>query len=232
VYRPGFQPFQQAIEEQRINPIGLATPGLDSFALEQPIDPALENVVISPDGNYLLAQDAYQIHVLSASPLQLRFSVDALGAEMAQFTPDSQGLVFNYNDLHMERWLLATGQPSDIQDFVDYAGCVQTSMSPDGNAMACVSQFEDSVWLKLADIHSGQMLYQNLHFFDKYSSLDNTNARITPNFQALMHWSRDGRYFVATSGISAMAYDLKDHRTVHMRGALGSLAQERFAFLG
>ena len=232
MYRPGFQPFQQAIEQQRVNPIAPSTPGLNSSALQQPIDPALENVVISPDGNYLLAQDAYQIHVLSASPLQLRFSVDALGAEMAQFTPDSQSLVFNYNDLHMERWQLSTGQPSDIQDFVDYAGCVQTSMSPDGSAMACVSQFEDSVWLKLADIHSGQMLYQNLHFFDKYSNLDNSNVRITPNFQALMHWSRDGRYFVAASGISAMAYDLKDHRTVHMHGTLGNLAQERFAFLG
>jgi hypothetical protein len=232
MYRPGFQPFQQAIEQQRVNPIAPATPGLDSFALQQPIDPALENVLISPDGNYLLAQDAYQIHVLSASPLQLRFSIDALGAEMAQFAPDSQSLVFNYNDLHMERWQLSTGQPSDIQDFVDYAGCVQTSMSPDGSAMACVSQFEDSVWLKLADIHSGQMLYQNLHFFDKYTSLDNSNARITPNYQALMHWTRDGRYFVAASGISAMAYDLKDHKTVHLGGALGGLAQERFAFLG
>lgn len=236
LYRPGFGPFQQAIREQRINPIVSATPGLDSIALQKPIHPALENVAISPDGKYVLAQDAYQIHVLSAAPPKVLFSVDALGAEMAQFSPDSQSLVFNYNDLHFERWLLATGKPSDIQDFVDYAGCVQTSMSPDGNALACVSQFASSfassVWLKITDIHTGEILYQNLHFFDNDAIVGNTNVRMTPSFQALMHWSRDGRYFVAASGSSAMAYDLTNHTTVHLDGALSHLAQQRFAFVG
>lgn len=236
LYRRGFEPFQQAIEQQRLGPIVPATPGLDSFVLDQPIHPALENVAISPDGNYILAQDAYQIHVLSASPPKLLFSVDAPGAEMAHFTPDAQDVVFNYNDLHVEQWRLATGKPSNIQDFVDYAGCVQTSLSPDGNTLACVSEFynafNDSVWLKLVDIHDGSMLYQNLHFYDKGSIVSNPNIRITPTFQALMRWSRDGRYFVAASGTSAMAYDLKNRATVHLSGGLSSLAQQRFAFAG
>ena len=233
LYRPGFQPFQQQME-QRIDPIVPPTPGLVSVSLPQPMNPALENVVLSPDGKYVLAQDPYQIHVLSTSPLKFRFSVDALGAQMAQFTPDSKSLVYHYNDLHVERWQLATGQPTDVQDFVDYAGCVQTSLSPDGNVMACVSYNEigDSVWLKLVDIHAGQILYQNLHFFDEYGSLGNSNAHITPNFQALMHWSRDGRYFVAASGTSAMAYDLRNHTTVHLGGDLANLSQERFSFIG
>jgi WD40 repeat protein len=235
-YSPGFKPFQQAIQQQRINPIVPATPGLNSVALAQPIEPALENVVLSPDGKYLLAQDGYQVHVLSVSPLKLLFSIDALGAEMAQFTPDSQSVVFNYNDLHVEKWQLSTGQPLNIQDFVDYAGCVQTSLSPDGSALACISQFygffDNSVWLKLADIQSGAMLYQNLHFFDKNAWIGNDNVHMTNNFQALMHWSRDGRYFVATSGTSAMAYDLSNHRTVRMSGELSNLAQQRFAFVG
>jgi hypothetical protein len=230
LYRPGFQPFQQFIERQRINPFVLATSGLDSFPLEQPINPALENVAISPDGKYILAQDDYQIHVLSAAPLESRFSVDALGAEMAQFTPDSQSLVFNYNDLHIERWGLAAGRPANIADFVDYAGCLQTSLSPDGRALACISQFYDSVWLKLADIQSGQMLYQNLHFFDGYLGLNNVGVQ--PKFEALMRWSRDGRYFVAASGLSAMAYDLQNRKQVKLRGTLSGLAQQRFAFVG
>ncbi len=232
IYRPDFQPFQQAIRQQRIDPILPAAPGLASVPLQQPMNPALENVALSPDGKYALAQDTYQIHVLSTAPLQLLFSVDALNAEMAQFTPDSQDLVFHYNDLHVERWQLASGRSADIQDFVDYAGCVQTSLSPDGHVLACVSYFEDSVWLKLADIRTGQMLYQNLHFFDDYGSLGNSNARMTPTFQALMRWSRDGRYFVATSGTVAMAYDLQNHTTVHLGGALSGLSQERFSFVG
>ncbi|MFP5226159.1 MAG: M48 family metalloprotease [Acidobacteriota bacterium] len=236
MYRPDFAPFQQAIEQQRIDPIVPPTAGMDSSALQQPMDPALENVVISPDGRYLLAQDAYQIHVLSTSPLKVLFSIDALGAEMAQFSPDSQSVVFNYNDLHVEKWQVATGQPSNIEDFVDYAGCTQTSLAPDGSTLACISQFvgifADSVWLKLADLESNSMVYQNLHFFDKGTTIMNDNVRMTPNFQALMHWSRDGRYFVATSGTSAMAYDLKNHRTVRLEGALSGLAQQRFAFVG
>lgn len=232
LYRAGFKPFQDAMRQQRINPIVPATPDLPSVALQQPMNPALENVALSPDGRYVLAQDAYQIHVLSTSPLQLRFSVDALGAEMAQFTPDSQDLVFNYNDLHVERWQLATGQPTNIQDFIDYAGCIQTSLSPDGRVLACVSYFEDSVWLKLADISTGRMLYENLHFYDEYANPGNINVRRSPTFQALMHWSRDGRYFVATSGVAAMAYDLKNHTTVHLAGSLSNLSQERFAFVG
>jgi hypothetical protein len=232
MYRPEFKPFQLAIQQQHINPIVAATPGLECIALQQPIDPALENVHISADGKYILAQDANQIHVLTASPLKLLFSIPALGAEMAQFTPDSQGLVFHYNNLHSERWDLSTGEPTNILNFVDYAGCLQTSLSPDGNALACISQYYDSVWLKLYDIQTNQLLYQNLHFFNEGGWLGNANVHMTSTFQALMHWSRDGRYFVATSGTSAMAYDLKNRTTIRLGGSLSNLAQQRFAFVG
>lgn len=234
IYRPGFKPFQDAIWGQRIDPIVPATPGLASIPLQPPMNPALENVVLSPDGKYVLAQDQYQIHVLTTSPLKLRFSVDALGAEMAQFTPDSDYLVFNYSDLHIEKWELASGQPVNVTDSVDYAGCVQTSLSPDGSALACVSYNGETVWLKLADVSTNSMLYQNLHFFDHAYGAADTNVAMNPNsnFQALMRWSRDGRYFVAASGTAGMAYDLKQRKTVQLEKALSGLAQERFAFVG
>jgi Peptidase family M48 len=234
IYHSGFKPFQDALRSQRIDPLIPATPGLPSISLEPPMSPALENVVLSPDGKYVLGQDYYQIHVLTSSPPKLLFSVDALGAEMAQFSPDSNFLVFNYNDLHTEKWELFSGQPADVVDFVDYAGCVQTSMSPDGNVLACVSLNGDSVWLKLVDISTSQMLYQNLHFFDHYFGATNTNVstRFKPTFQALMRWTRDGRYFVAASGIVGMAYDLKLHKTVQLGKTLSGLSQERFAFIG
>jgi hypothetical protein len=217
VYRPGFEPFRDALQAQRINPIVAATPGLDSIRLQPPMSPALENVVLSADGKYMLAQDQYQIHVLSTSPPQVRFSVDALGAEMAQFTPDSRFLVFNYNDLHIEKWELASGQPASISDFVDYAGCVQTSFSPDGNVMACISYNGDYIWLKLVDVNSDRMLYENTHFFEWDIRPFGSNARFNPNFEALMRWTTDGRYFVAASGTSAMAYDLKNHQEVKLQ---------------
>lgn len=234
LYEPGFRPFQDAIRAQRINPIVPATSGLTSTPLDPPMNPALENVALSPNGKYVLAQDQYQIHVLTTSPLKLDFSVDALGAEMAQFDPLSNFLVFNYNDLRIEKWKLDTGQPTDIFDFVDYAGCLQTSMSPDGTVLACVSLNEDSVWLKLVDISTNRMLYENMHFFDHYSSSASANlaAQFNQNFQALMRWTRDGRYFVAASGTVSMAYDLKMHRTVQLQKALSNLWEGRFAFVG
>jgi WD40 repeat protein len=234
LYRPGFKPFQDALRGQRIDPLIAATPGLPSIPLQPPMNPALENVVLSPDGKYVLAQDQFQIHVLTTSPLKLQFSIDAIGAEMAQFSPDLRSLVFNYNDLYIEKWDLVSGKPVGLFDFVDYAGCVQTSLSPDGNVLACISLNGDSVWLKLVDVSTNQMLYQNLHFFDHYLGAVNTNIRMQNNstFQALMRWTTDGRYFVAASGIVAMAYDLKQHRTVQLEKSLSGLSQERFAFVG
>ncbi len=221
-----FQRFQQAIGEQRIDPFVAPTPGLESVAL-QPIAPVLKRVMLSPNGKYALAQDGFQIHVLSTNPAKVLFSIDAFQAEKAQFTPDSQSVVFHYNDMHVEKWKIATGQPTSVQDFVDYAGCLQTSLSPDGTAMACVSPYftltGKTVWLKLADIVNGKMLYQKHDFFDNFSN--------TP-IQATMRWSRDGRYFVATSGLAAMSYDLTKKQTVHLDGVLGDLRQQRFVFVG
>jgi hypothetical protein len=234
LYLPGFKPFQDALQGLRIDPLLAATPGLSSIALRPAMNPALENVALSPDGKHVLAQDQFQIHVLTTKPLKLRFSIDALGAEMAQFSPDSNYLVFNYNDLHIEKRELLSGQPVDLLNFVDYAGCVQTSLSPDGNGLACVSLNGDSVWLKLVDVSANQMLYENLHFFDHYFDAANTDVptQNSLNFQALMRWTRDGRYFVAASGTVGMAYDLKQHRTVHLEKKLAALSQERFAFVG
>ena len=234
VYRMGFKPFQDAMRRQRIDPFVPGTPGLPSMPLQPPMNPALENVALSPDRKYALAQDEYKIHVLSTAPLKLLFSVDALGAEMAQFSSASDLLVFNYNDLHIEKWELVSGQPLDILDFVDYAGCVQTSLSPNGDVLACISLNGDSVWLKLVDVSTDRLLFQNMHFFDHYFGAANTNVsmRSNSNFQALMRWTRDGRYFVAASGIVGMAYDLQQHHTVPLEKTLSSLSQERFAFVG
>ena len=95
--RPEFKAFQDFLIHQRINPLVAPTPGLKAVKLDPPMSPALENVRLSPDANYLLAQDEMKIHVLSRDPLKLLFSIDAPGAKMAQFTPDSSDVVFYYS---------------------------------------------------------------------------------------------------------------------------------------
>jgi len=233
-YHPGFTEFRNSMRARRIDPIAPVKPAIPFIPLESPMSPALENVVLSPDGKYLLAQDQYQIHVLTTSPPKLLFSIDALGAEMAQFTPDSKDVVFHYNDLHVEKWQLISGRPIDLGDYVDYAGCLQTSLSPDGSTMACISYNGDSVWLKLVDLATDRMLYQDTHFFYIYGYTMNANIGFNPNsnFQALMRWTRDSRYFVAASGTAAMAYDLTQHREARLERTLSGLSQQRFAFVG
>ena len=108
--RPEFKAFQDFLIRQRVNPLVAPTAGLKAIKLDPPMSPALENVRLSPDARFLLAQDELKIHVLSRVPLKLLFSIDAPEAQMAQFTPDSADVVFYYAGLRFEDWNVATGQ--------------------------------------------------------------------------------------------------------------------------
>ena len=170
--RAEFKAFQESLFHQRINAMVAPTPGLKAVKLDPPMSPALENVRLSPDGNYLLAQDETKIHVLSRAPLKMLFSIDALGAKMAQFTPDSSDVVFYYSGLRFEDWNVATHQRVHVYDFADYNRCLQDSLSPDGHTFACFTRNYENIhernsshgsfgWLKLKDLRTGKSLYEN-----------------------------------------------------------------------
>jgi len=219
-YRPGFKPFEDALYAQPINPFVPPTPGLHSIALDPPMNPALENVRLSLDGKYALAQDEAQIHVLSTDPLKLLFSIDARGAEMAQFTPDSTGVVFHYDSLRVETWNIAAQQPAAMLDFPDYFGCSQTSLSPDGNVFACFSESDNQGWMRLTDLRTNQIIYQKTGFADE-STLVVDRAI----------WSPDGRYFLGAWGPTNLAYDLKEHALLKLKGSMLNPYDGRFTFV-
>ena len=83
-------------------------PGLVS---KQVLNPALRSDInvlrFSPDGKLLLAQDDSGINVLSREPLEPLFRIDATDAKPAQFTPDSQQIVFWTSNLRVEFWDVA-----------------------------------------------------------------------------------------------------------------------------
>jgi WD40 repeat protein len=242
--RPEFKAFQEYLIRQRVNPLVSPTAGLKAIKLDPPMSPALENVRLSPDAKFLLAQDELKIHVLSRSPLKLLFSIDALGAQMAQFTPDSADVVFYYAGLRFEDWKIATGQRVRVQDFADYAGCLQSSLSPDGHTFACFSRNFDRRlrlsgrgsygWLKLSDLRTGKMLYENTDFYIPNFSAQAPSAAwraISEPRQASVAWSQDGRYFLASSGTAAVGFDLKAGKTVSLGNALSHLVESRMAFV-
>ena len=229
-FRPGFKPFLEAIQRQPVDPTVEATPGLNSVALREPMMPALETVRLSPDAKYALAQDAMQIHVLQADPLKLMFSIDARDAEPAQFTPDSKSVVFYYDSLRVEKWDVVAQKPAGVLDFPDYVGCEQTSLSPDGNFFACVSPNNDYFWLRLIDLQTGNLVFQNMKFHNPAFNLH--DSFLPPMRPADLVWSEDGRYFLAVAGSDRVAIDLTTRRPVPVQGTLGDIYQGRMTFIG
>ena len=222
-YRPGFKAFQEALRDSRIDPTVPPSPGLRSIALTPPMNPALLNVRLSPDANHVLAQDESQIHVLSTNPLQLLFSIDARGAKMAQFTPDSKSVVFEYPSLRVENWDVASQQRAGVLDWVDYDGCAQSSLSPDGTFFACLSPGEKGLWLRVADLDTGQIVYQDTNFTPPFAGLPiDFSSRIPISLTRTMlkeptssiRWSQDGHYLLCANRRVLFALDLKTGKPV------------------
>ena len=235
-YRPGFKPFQNFLTRQKVNPIVAATPGAKYMQLDPEMSPAIENVRISPDGKYILAQDEFRVHILSASPLEYLFSIDAPGAELAQFSPDSANINFLYSSLRIENWNIASRQPNGILDFADYVGCLQSSLSPDGYSLACFSlnYNSNSVWFRLIDLRTGQLIYQNMDFYTpnfEFQPEQLANRYLNEARQAAVGWSQDGRYFLASSGTAALAFDLQHQKVVKLGNTLSEIYEGRFAFV-
>ncbi len=234
LYGRKFKQFQDWLSAQRVDPMVAPTEGLTSIQLDPPLSPALESVRLSPDARYVLAQDDSKIHVLTTAPLKLLFSIDAAGPSLAQFTPDSAGVVFRWRDLRFEDWNVATGQPTTALDFIDYSGCLQSSLSPDGHTFACFSQNGNTVLLKLTDVGTGRIVYQIPNFFVPSFDARPWNGSIPLNNgtrQGAVAWSQDGRYFLAASGTVSFAFDLTTGTTVNLGHALAHVYESRMAFV-
>jgi hypothetical protein len=220
---PGFRAFEDALRNSRIDPDLPPSPGLNSIALTPPMNPALLNVRLSPDARFVLAQDESKIHVLSADPLKLIFSIDARGAKMAQFTPDSKSVVFEYPGLRVENWDVASQQRAGVLDWVDYDGCAQSSLSPDGLFFACLSPGERGLWLRVMDLGTGQFVYQDRNFPSPLAGLpsDLTPEMLTQliglasgDLTSSMRWSQNGQYLLCANRNALFALDLKTLKPV------------------
>ena len=71
---------------------------------------------------------------------------------------------------------MATRQRVHVYDFADYNRCLQDSLSPDGHTFACFTRNYEDIharlgnhgsfgWLKLSDLRTGKMLYENSSFY-------------------------------------------------------------------
>ena len=129
----------------------------------------------------MLTQDDGSIAVFSAEAQKVLFRIDAPDVNAAWFTPDSSSVVFNDSNLRVERWSVATRQRTDVKEVVDYDGCTQSLLTPDGKTLVCVNAVvEESsprVGVKLVDVDTGKAYFEKPGFLDM-----NSFSNILPTF--------------------------------------------------
>jgi len=209
---------------------------LGKKSLDPPLRADVTNLKFSPDGKYVLAQDESSVFVLLRSPFSLLYRFDARDAHPAQFTPDSQSIVFDSRGLRVEQWDVPGQKRKSVHELT-LRGCIQTRLSPDGITMACLDRNYN---LLLFDVNTGNRIFEK----DRFFSVDGSNAfpvlmrllvarlaGIDDYEMAQMQYSPDAHYFLAGTAQAHIAVDLKTRSTVPLHGSLGGMLQGPFAFL-
>ena len=230
-----FLEFQKSLVSHPASTVVAATDGLHSIELSNAVRPGLNWVRFSPDGKYVLAQNESYIHVLASSPLKELFSVYAPGASEAHFTPDSQRLVFHYQSLRVEEWDVASAKMLGAHELVEYQGCWQSELSPDGRLLACVFRNREDLQLSLEifDVSSGKVVWSKGDGFvpDERARLYKITTRPDWDPEVLaITFSPDSHFMVIAGQANNLALDLRDLKPVKMNMELGHIVQGRLAF--
>jgi len=202
----------------------------------EPLRADIESFRFSPDGKYLLAQDEGGIYVLTRDPLKFVFRIDAADAQPAQFSPDSQQIVFFSSGLRVETWSIERQEQILMTDVPAIRGCRQTELSPDAKYFACFGKVLD---LSLFNVATGEEILKKEHFFDfdqgfgGYSSLSKFFYLVAHKNVATLRFSPDGHYFAASSRTKeVVAFDLASQKPVNLSGSLHTAMAYSFAFIG
>jgi hypothetical protein len=178
----------------------------------------LGKLEFSPDGHYVLAQDDYEIAVLTVTPLAVSFRIRAGFAADAHFTPDSKQIVFVVSlaradeqaDLAGGRVLLSRSAPRverwNVADAtlagsfeIKGLSCQTEELSADGNILACN---DSKGTLRLIDVTSGGVFFEEKQFvrlvplynFTPYGAAEFPSGQFLGNAgKACFDFSPDGR---------------------------------------
>jgi Peptidase family M48 len=207
--------------------------------LVPPIRGEITQLRFSPDGRYILAQDAENIYVARRDPLRFEFRIDAPGVEVARFTPDSQGVVFYTDKFRVEKWSIPERKRIAVNEMVIRRPCFDTALAPDGSVMACLQSGEKTFFpldVALLDVASSTPVFTKTRYF-------NAGAREFLNFLqefrlygdfslADMQFSPDGKYFLIGGWGAHLGVDLTSRQEVDLPGSITKLMKSHFAFMG
>ena len=237
-----FASWQKNVVEERAKAVAEGVNNDRPIKLDPPLRPSLWHIRFSPDGRYILAQDEGSITIVDKAAVKVLFRIDAPDVEAAQFTPDSQNVVFHNSDLRVEKWNIASGKRTSVKELVVYDGCRQTLLSPDGNILVCGNiSFhggDPRIDLRLIDVESGKVFFEKPGFYSG-SMFTSQSAAYLLALESLaginfirMIVSPDGRYLIATSFDRSLGYDLEHRQPVPLGGKFQELGQARMSFFG
>jgi len=231
---PRFLKWQKEVVESAFAVAAEELPGLErKVSLDPPLRGDLEHLQFSPDGKYLLAQDAGSVFLLTRSPLRNLFRIDAPDAHPAQFTPDSRSVVFSDKELRVEKWDLESKQRTQVNQVVLPFNCEQSTLSPTGEILACVTgNFE----LQIVQVATNKTLFTRKDFYNP----DLVETFLLELLRALnpesslplfrMNFSQDGRYLVLGHGASSLAYDAGNNSEIKLPKSIKSIVGRYFVF--
>src|SRR5271156_3215790 len=207
---------------------------LERKNLDPPLRTDIARLKFSPDGQYILAQDDSSVFVMSRDPFKLLFRFDAPDAHGAQFTPDSQNVVFDTHSMRVEEWNVSSEKRTRVPEVLIQEGCFQTFLSPDGKDLGCLNNQFD---LKLVDVDSDAVLFTKKAFFSPRTRLEYFELFLNRYREGgglslvQMAFSPDMHYFVAAHADVTLAIDLSNHAPVTVHGPLATMLGGGFAFL-
>jgi WD40 repeat protein len=209
---------------------------LSEVHLDPPLQAELWQLRFSPDGNYILAQSAASIYVLTVDPLAEVIEIDAPGARFAQFTPDSRFVVFDNGSMRIEKWEIVSRKRASAYEIAMPEKCRATQLSPDGSTLAC---FVKPTQLELIDVPSSQKIYETSHLYEEhvpaYIAMPFSYQTIATGRQHSerlhMAFSPDSRFFVAAAGDQSVAFEIGVRREVAMGKNIRKNLSGGFVFL-
>ncbi len=222
---------------------------LHGVVLRKKLQPSLradlEQLRISPDGRYFLAQDEGSIVVFLRETMHAVLRISAERAHPAQFTPDSKHVSFYVAELasspQVEVWDIEE-QSQEVHEVYERNGCEQTALSSDGNYFACISAsgvaFRDVNFdLRVRDVDSGDLVFEKKSFFsggllstvvDLYSA---GLSGATSMSIAQLVFSPDNRYLYVGRDNVALGVDLARGQPIPLDQNVKRIMRLQFAFL-
>jgi hypothetical protein len=237
---PEFEHWHQLVVANQPANYALDFKPIAEVELNPPLRMDLEQLRFSRDGNFILAQDETSISVLSREPYKQIFRFDAEDALPAEFSPDSQRIVFHTPGLHTEEWSVADQKLIASHEPISRNDCIQSKFSPDGRTLFCISLREEDFGayldLTMLDAATGAVVFQKKGFFEPSINflfrLAMSERSYIPRDLMQGSFSADGNVLLIGPSYAKLAFDLRTRAPIPIGKELKNTVTGAYAFVG